>query len=149
MYSCGLEALTAAADDAATTTSSYDATGFHAYEQYAPPSAFDFEKKQRKRQRGGRPAKMSATPATATATASDGWEAAAGTATAVIVSSTTTAGSMHPPPPPAANPDAPVRRCMACGTTETPKWRCSMTLCNACGLRNAKRVGPIRTVGTP
>ena len=32
------------------------------------------------------------------------------------------------------------RRCLVCGTTETPKWRCGMTLCNACGLRNAKRV---------
>ena len=25
------------------------------------------------------------------------------------------------------------------GTTQTPKWRCGLTLCNACGLRNAKR----------
>jgi len=31
------------------------------------------------------------------------------------------------------------RRCAACGTTETPKWRCAMTLCNACGLLSAKR----------
>jgi len=31
------------------------------------------------------------------------------------------------------------RQCVACGTTQTPKWRCGMTLCNACGLRNAKR----------
>ena len=29
------------------------------------------------------------------------------------------------------------RQCVACGTTQTPKWRCGMTLCNACGLRNA------------
>ena len=34
-----------------------------------------------------------------------------------------------------------IRQCVACGTTETPKWRCGMTLCNACGLRNAKRSG--------
>ena len=26
------------------------------------------------------------------------------------------------------------RQCVACGTTQTPKWRCGMTLCNACGL---------------
>mmetsp|Transcript_8743 Transcript_8743/g.26866 ORF Transcript_8743/g.26866 Transcript_8743/m.26866 type:complete len:243 (+) Transcript_8743:769-1497(+) len=26
-----------------------------------------------------------------------------------------------------------------CGTTESPKWRCNMTLCNACGLRKAKQ----------
>lgn len=31
------------------------------------------------------------------------------------------------------------RHCLSCGTTQTPKWRCAMTLCNACGLRNAKR----------
>lgn len=33
-----------------------------------------------------------------------------------------------------------VRQCSVCGTTETPKWRCNMTLCNACGLRSAKRM---------
>eukprot|EP00325_Prymnesiales_sp_UTEX-LB-985_P011801 CAMPEP_0174754618 /NCGR_PEP_ID=MMETSP1094-20130205/105828_1 /TAXON_ID=156173 /ORGANISM="Chrysochromulina brevifilum, Strain UTEX LB 985" /LENGTH=598 /DNA_ID=CAMNT_0015960495 /DNA_START=86 /DNA_END=1882 /DNA_ORIENTATION=+ len=33
-----------------------------------------------------------------------------------------------------------VLMCIACGVTETPKWRCGMTLCNACGLRNAKHV---------
>jgi len=32
------------------------------------------------------------------------------------------------------------RRCLVCGTAESPKWRCSMTLCNACGLRKAKQV---------
>jgi len=31
-----------------------------------------------------------------------------------------------------------IRACTACGTTDTPKWRCGMTLCNACGLRTAK-----------
>jgi len=35
-------------------------------------------------------------------------------------------------------------QCTACGTTQTPKWRCGMTLCNACGLRNAKRYTPRR-----
>ena len=34
------------------------------------------------------------------------------------------------------------RRCQLCGTTETPKWRAGMTLCNACGLRHAKRQVP-------
>ena len=28
---------------------------------------------------------------------------------------------------------------MHCGVSETPKWRCGMTLCNACGLLAAKR----------
>ena len=27
------------------------------------------------------------------------------------------------------------RQCQSCGTTKTSKWRCSNTLCNACGLR--------------
>jgi hypothetical protein len=38
------------------------------------------------------------------------------------------------------------RKCGACGTTETPKWRDGSTrwLCNACGLRNVKRVRPAR-----
>lgn len=31
------------------------------------------------------------------------------------------------------------RQCRNCGTTTTPKWRCGMTLCNACGLRSIKR----------
>lgn len=31
------------------------------------------------------------------------------------------------------------RKCCSCGTTTTPKWRCGMTLCNACGLRCIKR----------
>jgi len=31
------------------------------------------------------------------------------------------------------------RQCEQCGTTETPKWRSGTTLCNACGLRKAKR----------
>ena len=35
---------------------------------------------------------------------------------------------------------APQRRCESCGTTETPKWRSGTTLCNACGLREAKKV---------
>ena len=30
------------------------------------------------------------------------------------------------------------RRCLGCGITDTPKWRCGSTLCNACGLRSAK-----------
>ena len=29
-------------------------------------------------------------------------------------------------------------QCINCGTTETPKWRCSNTMCNACGLRKNK-----------
>lgn len=29
--------------------------------------------------------------------------------------------------------------CLVCGATESPKWRCGRTLCNACGLRAAKR----------
>ena len=32
------------------------------------------------------------------------------------------------------------RKCTSCGTTDTPKWRCGMTLCNACGLRTCKRI---------
>jgi len=40
-------------------------------------------------------------------------------------------------------PDGTLRQCEACGTTDTPKWRCGMTLCNACGLRSAKRPGRI------
>ena len=35
--------------------------------------------------------------------------------------------------------DVIVRRCLSCGTSETPKWRCRMTMCNACGLRMANR----------
>jgi len=35
--------------------------------------------------------------------------------------------------------DTHTRKCLSCGTSETPKWRCGMTLCNACGLRTAKR----------
>lgn len=35
---------------------------------------------------------------------------------------------------------APQRRCESCGTTETPKWRSGTTLCNACGLREAKKM---------
>mmetsp|Transcript_21643 Transcript_21643/g.53905 ORF Transcript_21643/g.53905 Transcript_21643/m.53905 type:complete len:221 (+) Transcript_21643:82-744(+) len=31
------------------------------------------------------------------------------------------------------------RRCTICGTNNTPKWRHGNTLCNACGLRNAKQ----------
>ena len=32
------------------------------------------------------------------------------------------------------------RRCVQCHTTTSPKWRCNMTLCNACGLRNRAKV---------
>jgi len=35
-------------------------------------------------------------------------------------------------------PDESGRVCTACGTSQTPKWRCGMTLCNACGLRTSK-----------
>lgn len=35
--------------------------------------------------------------------------------------------------------DQPPKRCLSCQTTTTPKWRCGMTLCNACGLRCIKR----------
>jgi len=31
------------------------------------------------------------------------------------------------------------RTCTTCGTSVTPKWRCGMTLCNACGLRTSKK----------
>tara|TARA_B110001452_G_scaffold231025_1_gene207693 strand:- start:431 stop:2908 length:2478 start_codon:yes stop_codon:yes gene_type:complete len=43
----------------------------------------------------------------------------------------------EPPAAPAPDADegAVVRQCVACGTTESPKWRCNSTLCNACGLR--------------
>ena len=45
-------------------------------------------------------------------------------------------------------------RCHHCGTTETPKWRCSMTLCNACGLRasegrKSKAIRPAHLVADP
>ena len=36
---------------------------------------------------------------------------------------------------PDADEGAVLRQCVACGTTESPKWRCNSTLCNACGLR--------------
>ena len=38
-----------------------------------------------------------------------------------------------PKPEPATPP-----HCHSCGGTETPKWRCGMTLCNACGVRYRK-----------
>ena len=43
-------------------------------------------------------------------------------------------------------------RCHSCGATETPKWRCAMTLCNACGLRasesrKSKAIRPTQLVG--
>lgn len=38
------------------------------------------------------------------------------------------------------------RQCQSCGTTTTPKWRCGMTLCNACGLRSIKRQTTSRNV---
>ena len=31
------------------------------------------------------------------------------------------------------------RFCVRCGTTDTPRWRCNKTLCNACGLRDKPR----------
>ena len=34
-----------------------------------------------------------------------------------------------------AKRNKPERSCAECGTTQTPKWRCSGTLCNACGLK--------------
>lgn len=30
------------------------------------------------------------------------------------------------------------RSCLRCGATETPRWRCEKTLCNACGIRETK-----------
>lgn len=36
--------------------------------------------------------------------------------------------------------DASDRQCVQCGTRESPKWRNGNTLCNACGIRNAKQV---------
>ena len=47
-----------------------------------------------------------------------------------------------PPSVPVSNVSGEPRRCLSCGTTDTPKWRCGMRLCNACGLRNAKRNQP-------
>ena len=35
----------------------------------------------------------------------------------------------------AAKRKKPERSCAECGTTQTPKWRCAGTLCNACGLK--------------
>jgi len=32
------------------------------------------------------------------------------------------------------------RNCAECGATETPKWRCNGTLCNACGLKYPREV---------
>ena len=45
-------------------------------------------------------------------------------------------------------------RCHTCGATETPKWRCAMTLCNACGLRasesrKSKTIRPTQLVAAP
>ena len=34
------------------------------------------------------------------------------------------------------------RHCVQCGTTETSKWRCQGTMCNACGLRHKERMPP-------
>ena len=36
------------------------------------------------------------------------------------------------------------RQCVACGTIQTPKWRCGMTLCNACGVRDNRRHAKVR-----
>ena len=41
----------------------------------------------------------------------------------------------------------PQRSCSECGTTETPKWRCSGTLCNACGLKFPMEVPRPSTFG--
>ena len=41
------------------------------------------------------------------------------------------------------------RQCIACGTTSTPKWRCGMTLCNACGKRYKERKAPPSTGDMP
>ncbi|KNE54786.1 hypothetical protein AMAG_00740 [Allomyces macrogynus ATCC 38327] len=47
------------------------------------------------------------------------------------------------PPPVARSSDLPERACIDCGTTQSPEWRKgptgAKTLCNACGLRFAKR----------
>ena len=53
------------------------------------------------------------------------------------------------PPRPTPYDDDGIRKCAACGTTSTPKWRCAMTLCNACGLRNSKRVRARRAILAP
>mmetsp|Transcript_29178 Transcript_29178/g.56357 ORF Transcript_29178/g.56357 Transcript_29178/m.56357 type:complete len:636 (-) Transcript_29178:1292-3199(-) len=53
------------------------------------------------------------------------------------------------PLPKPTDAEAPPRRCRDCGTTNTPKWRCGMTLCNACGLRNVKRNGGPRATAAP
>lgn len=39
-----------------------------------------------------------------------------------------------------AEPTGDERRCIVCGTRDTPKWRAGNQLCNACGLRSAKQV---------
>jgi len=36
--------------------------------------------------------------------------------------------------------DLPLRHCVRCGTTQTPKWRDKNRLCNACGLKILKQV---------
>ena len=41
----------------------------------------------------------------------------------------------------------PQRSCAECGTTETPKWRCNGTLCNACGLKYPMEVVRPTTFG--
>jgi len=38
-----------------------------------------------------------------------------------------------------AEPTGDERRCIVCGTRDTPKWRAGNQLCNACGLRSAKQ----------
>jgi len=44
------------------------------------------------------------------------------------------------PAPTPPSDDNSGRVCTSCGTTSTPKWRCAMTLCNACGLLSAKKM---------
>ena len=59
------------------------------------------------------------------------------------------------PPKPASTNDlqqfdaSGLRQCIICGTTSTPKWRCGMTLCNACGKRYKERKAPPSTGGMP
>ena len=38
---------------------------------------------------------------------------------------------------------ASARQCRCCGATHTSKWRCSGTLCNACGLRKGEPKPPV------
>jgi GATA-binding protein, other eukaryote len=58
-------------------------------------------------------------------------------------------GAQSPPDPDAERPAKRARRCVQCGSAETPQWRSGpvgpSTLCNACGIR-LRAVGALREV---